>query len=166
MVKRALAGLLELPRSSPHRCAFSHSDAVTCFGVAVNAIFYCTYTQEFWLVTRVVGIEPEVRVREDDGASRMEHIQVRVAQLGVLGSDSHSLPPVAPSTSVAPSPPCGLLPAFRVEPSFSGGTFPASALAAWCGERPPSPCKAEHKAQVKRVMMSLLRCNDVPSHMQ
>lgn len=45
--------------------------------------FYCRYAQEFWLSTSGLDIEPEKRGREDDGAPRMEHIQVHVAQTGV-----------------------------------------------------------------------------------
>lgn len=42
VVKSALVGLAP---SSPRRCTFSHPDAITCFGVAVNAGLYCTYTR-------------------------------------------------------------------------------------------------------------------------
>ena len=89
------------------------------------------------------------------------------SQEQVLGSDSHNLSCCgleAPSASLAPSPTHGLLPSFRKGPSYASGTFLASALAPWCGERPPSPCKGEHKVWVSgHATMSLLRCNDVPS---
>lgn len=80
--------------------------------------------------------------------------------------DSHSLSCCgleAPSAPLAPSPTRGLLPSFRMGPSY-GGTFPASALATWCGEGPPPPWKGEHKVGVSgHATMSLLRCSEVPS---